>query len=126
MNTILQVLLLIIIFLNSIFAMLEKKILPSKILKLTWVIALIDIIVIYFFFELKESMILYMTFTLFIIIFSLGFKTFANGAILNSLENKYRNDNKKRFINFFIYFLLTFLSILTIGVMKNLLFDSPM
>ncbi|HBV14803.1 hypothetical protein [Chryseobacterium carnipullorum] len=125
MNTILQLILLIIIFSNSIFIILGKNILPSKIFKLSWIIAIIDVLVIFFFFKLNESIILYMVFTLIIVTSSLGFKSFVNGNISNSLENKYRDDNRKRFVNFFVYFLLFFLIMLTIGVVKNLLFDLP-
>ncbi|SHG29754.1 hypothetical protein [Chryseobacterium sp. OV279] len=112
MNTALQVILLIIIFSNSIFVMLEKNIFPSKIFKLNWVIALVDILVIFFFFKLNESIIPYIVFTVIIVISGLGFKTFVKG------------DNRQRLINFFVYFLLLLLTILTVGVIKNLLFDS--
>lgn len=118
MNTIL----LLIIFSNSTFVMLGKNILSSKMLKLSWIIGLIDILVIYFFFKFDESIILYVVFTLMIVISSLAFKTFVNN---NSLENKYRDDNRRRFVNFFVYFLLFFLIMLTIGVTKHLLFDPP-
>lgn len=123
MNTILQIILLIIIFSNSIFLMLEKNISSFKILKLSWIIALINILVILFFFELKQSIILYITFTSIIVVFTLGLRSFVNSYNTNTLEN---HDNRKRFVNFFTYFLLFFLLMLTIGVMKNLLFDSPL
>lgn len=123
MNTILQILLLIIIFSNSIFLMLGKSILSLKIFKLSWIIALIDILLILFFFELKQSIILYITFTSIIVVFTLGLRSFINNYDTNTLGN---HDNRKRFVNFFAYFLLFFLIMLTIGVMKNLLFDSPL
>lgn len=123
MNTILQVLLLIIIFSNSIFLMLGKNILSFKIFKLSWIIALIDILLILFFFELKQSIILYITFTSIIIVFTSGLRGFVNNYDTNTLRN---HDNKKRLVNFFAYFLLFFLVMLTIGLMKNLLFDIPL
>lgn len=123
MNTILQIILLIIIFSNSIFLMLEKNISSFKIFKLSWIIALIDILVILFFFELKQSIILYITFTSIIVVFTLGLRSFVNSYNTNTLQNHY---NKKRLVNFFAYFLLFFLVMLTIGVMKNLLFDTPL
>ncbi|KFF22390.1 hypothetical protein IW22_04200 [Chryseobacterium sp. JM1] len=113
MNAALQVVLLIIIFSNSIYVMLGKNIFPSKIFKLSWIIALVDILVIFFFFKLNESIISYIVFTVIIVISGLGFKTFVKG------------DNRQRLINFFVYFLLLLLTILTVGVIKNLLFDSP-
>jgi hypothetical protein len=105
------------------FLMLEKNILSFKIFKLSWIIALIDILVILFFFKLKQSIILYIIFTSIIVLFTLGLKSFVSSYNSNTLEN---NDNRKRFVNFFGYFLLFFLIMLTIGVMKNLLFDSPL
>ncbi len=123
MNIILQIILLIIIFSNSMFLMLGKNILSFKIFKLSWVIALLDISVILLFFELKQSIILYVIFTSIIVVFALGLKNSVNSNNSNILEN---NDNKKRFINFFVYFLLFFFIMLTIGVVKNLLFDSPL
>jgi hypothetical protein len=122
MNTILQIILLTIIFSNSIFLMLEN-ISSFKIFKLSWIIALIDILVILVFFELKQSMILYITFTSIIVVFTLGLRSFVNSYSTNTLQN---HDNRKRLVNFFAYFLLFFLVMLTIGVMKNLLFDSPL
>ncbi len=123
MNTILQVILLIIIFLNSIFIMLGKNILSFKILKLSWIIAVIDLLVILFFFELRQSIILYITFTSIIVVFTFGLRSFVDNYNTNTLGN---HDNRKRFVNIFVYFLLFFLVMLTIGVMKNLLFDSPL
>lgn len=121
MNTILQIILLIIIFSNSMFLMLGKNILSFKIFKLSWIIALIDILIIFFFFKLKQSIILYIIFISIIVMFTLGLRNFVNNS--NTLES---NDNRKRFVNFLGYFLLFFLIMLTIGVMKNLLFDSPL
>ncbi|WP_131797519.1 hypothetical protein [Chryseobacterium cucumeris] len=123
MNTILQIILLTVIFSNSIFLMLGKNISSFKIFKLSWIIALIDILVILFFFELKQSIILYITFTSIIVVFTLGLRSFVNSYSTNTLQN---HDNKKRLVNFFAYFLLFFLVMLTIGVMKNLLFDTPL
>lgn len=123
MSTILQVLLLIIIFSNSIFLMLGKNILSFKIFRLSWIIALIDILLILFFFELKQSIILYITFTSIIVVFTSGLRGFVNNYDTNTLRN---HDNKKRLVNFFAYFLLFFLVMLTIGVIKNLLFDIPL
>ncbi|MDQ0068189.1 FlaA1/EpsC-like NDP-sugar epimerase [Chryseobacterium lathyri] len=123
MNTILQIILLIILFSNAVFLMLEKNILAFKIFKLSWIIALIDILIILFFFELRHSIILYIIFISIIVIFSLGLKGLVNNYNSNTLEN---NDSRKRFANFFVYFLLFFSIMLTIGVMKNLLFDSPL
>ncbi|MFZ4930166.1 hypothetical protein [Chryseobacterium sp. Mn2064] len=123
MNTTLQIILLIIIFSNSVFLVLGKNISPFKILKLSWIIALLDILAILFFFKLKQSIILYITFTSIIVVFTLGLRSFVNNYSTNTLEN---HDNRKRFVNFFAYFLLFFLIMLTIGVMKNLLFDSPL
>lgn len=123
MNTILQILLIIIIFSNSIFVMLGKNIIPSKIFQVSWIIALIDILLIYFLFKLDNSVVLYFVFTTIIIISSLGFKTFVNNNS-NSLENRNRDINRKKFVNFFVYFMLLFLIMLTIGVMKHLLFDN--
>lgn len=123
MNTILQIILLIIIFSNSIFLLLGKDIKSFTIFKLSWIIGLIDILVILFFFELKQPLILYITFTSMIVAFILGMRSFINNYNTNSLES---HNNKKRFVNFFAYFLLFFLVILTIGMMKGLLFDSPL
>ncbi|WP_160136248.1 hypothetical protein [Chryseobacterium sp. c4a] len=123
MNTILQIILLIIIFSNAIFLLLGKDIKSLKIFKLSWIIGLIDVLVILFFFELKQPIILYITFTSMIVAFILGMRSFINNYNTNSLESQ---DNKKRLVNFFAYFLLFFLVILTIGVMKGLLFDSPL
>lgn len=125
METTLQILLLIIIFSNSIFVILGKNILSSKIFQVSWIIALIDILVIYFFFNLNESLILYLVFTVIIVVSSLGFKSFITSSISNNLENRNRDNNRKLFVNFFVYFLLFFLIMLTIGVTKNLLFDTP-
>lgn len=126
MNTILHIILLIIIFSNSVFLMLGKDILSSKFLKITWIIALIDILLIYFFFSLTESIILYIVFTSIIVVFTGGLTTVVKGYNSHNLANNFKNDNRKRFANFFVYFLLFFLIMLTIGVMKNLLFDSPL
>ncbi len=123
MNTILQIILLIIIFSNSLFLMLGKNILSLKIFKLSWIIALIDILVILFFFNLKQSIILYIIFTSIIVVFTLGLRNFVNGYNTNTLGN---NNNRKYFINFFAYFLLFFLIMLTAGVIKSLLFDSSL
>lgn len=127
MNTILQIVLLVLIFSNSTFLMLGKNIFSFKIFKLSWIIAIIDILLICFFFKFKESMILYIVFTLIIVIFSLGLNNAVDRNNSNNLENNFlKHDNRKRFAIFFVYFLLFFLFILTIGVVKNLLFDSPM
>ncbi len=126
MNTILHIILLIIIFSNSVFLMLGKDILSSKFLKITWIIALIDILLIYFFFSLTESIILYIVFTSIIVVFTGGLRTVVKEYSSTNLANNFKNDNRKRFANFFVYFLLFFLIMLTIGVMKNLLFDSPL
>ncbi|KMQ62450.1 hypothetical protein ACM40_09185 [Chryseobacterium sp. BLS98] len=123
MNTILQIILLIIIFSNSLFLMLGKNILSLKIFKLSWIIALIDILVILFFFNLKQSIILYIIFTSIIVVFTLGLRNFVNGYNTNTLGN---NNNRKPFVNFFTYFLLFFLMMLTTGVIKSLLFDSSL
>lgn len=123
MNTILQIILLIIIFSNSIFLLLGKDIKSFTIFKLSWIIGLIDILVILFFFELKQPLILYITFTSMIVAFILGMRSFINNYNTNSLES---HNNRKRFVNFFAYFLLFFLVILTMGVMKGLLFDTPL
>lgn len=103
--------------------MLGKDIKSFTAFKLSWIIALIDILVILFFFELKQSIILYITFTSIIVVFTLGLRSFVNNYNTSTLRN---HDNRKRFVNFFAYFLLFFLVMLTIGVMKNLLFDSPL
>lgn len=126
MNTILHVILLTIIFSNSIFLMLGKNILGSKILKITWAIALIDILLIYFCFSFTESIILYIVFASIIVVFSMGLATKVKEYTLSNMANNFKNDNRKRFANFFVYFLLFFLIMLTIGVMKNLLFDTPL
>lgn len=125
MNTILHIALLTIIFSNSIFLMLGKNILRSKILKISWAIALIDILLIYFYFSLTKSIILYIVFTSIIVVFSMGLRTVVKEYSSTNLANNFKNHNRKRFANFFVYFLLFFLIMLTIGVMKNLLFDSP-
>jgi len=103
--------------------MLGKNILSLKIFKLSWIIALIDILVILFFFNLKQSIILYIIFTSIIVVFTLGLRNFVNGYNTNTLGN---NNNRKYFINFFAYFLLFFLIMLTAGVIKSLLFDSSL
>lgn len=126
MNTILHITVLTIIFSNSIFLMLGKNILRSKIFKISWAIALIDILLIYFCFSLTESIILYVVFTSIIVVFSMGLRTVVKEYSSTNLANNFKNDNRKRFANFFVYFLLFFLIMLTIGVMKNLLFDSPL
>ena len=77
------------------------------------------------FFNLNESLILYLVFTVIIVVSSLGFKSFITSSISNNLENRNRDNNRKLFVNFFVYFLLFFLIMLTIGVTKNLLFDTP-
>ena len=123
MNTALHVVLLIIIFSNSVLLMMGKSISSFKMFKLSWIIALIDILVILFFFELKQSVILYFTCTSIIVTFTIGFRNLATNYNKNSLSI---NDYKKRFANFFAYFLLFFLMMFTVGVMKNLLFDSPL
>ncbi|AYZ11879.1 hypothetical protein EGY05_08055 [Chryseobacterium arthrosphaerae] len=123
MNTALQTILLIIILLNSIFIMLGKNRLSFKILKLSWIIAVIDLLVILFFFELRQSIILYITFTSIIVVFTFGLRSFVDSYNTNTLGN---HDNRRRFVNIFVYFLLFFLVMLTIGVMKNLLFNSPL
>jgi hypothetical protein len=127
MNTILQIILLIIIFSNSLFLMLGKNILSLKIFKLSWIIALIDILVILFFFNLKQSIVLYIIFTSIIVVFTLGLRNFVNGYNTNTLGN---NNNRKPFVIFFTYFLLFFLlfflMMLTTGVIKSLLFDSSL
>ncbi|REC45143.1 hypothetical protein [Chryseobacterium sp. 5_R23647] len=112
--------------------MLGKDILSSKFLKITWIIAVIDILLIYFFFSLTESIILYIVFTSIIVVFTEGLTTVVKGYNSYNLANNFNNNNnnnnnnRKRFANFFVYFLLFFLIMLTIGVMKNLLFDSPL
>lgn len=106
--------------------MLGKNILRSKIFKISWAIALIDILLIYFCFSLTESIILYVVFTSIIVVFSMGLRTVVKEYSSNNFANNFKNDNRKRFANFFVYFLLFFLIMLTIGVMKNLLFDSPL
>jgi len=123
MNTILEVILLLIIFLNSVFLMLGKNILSFNIFKISWAIAILDILAILIFFELKQSMILYIIFTSIIVVFTIGFKNLVGNNSSDPMKN---NDNKKRLANFFSYFLLFFLLLLTLGVMKNLLFDIPM
>lgn len=106
--------------------MLGKNILGSKILKITWAIALIDILLIYFCFSFTESIILYIVFASIIVVFSMGLATKVKEYTLSNMANNFKNDNRKRFANFFVYFLLFFLIMLTIGVMKNLLFDTPL
>lgn len=122
MNSILHVILVLIIFSNSIFVMLGNNMPSSKIFKSSWIIGLIDVLLIYFFFKFNEAITLYILFTSMIVISSLVFKSFVKSS---SLENNYRDDNRRRFVNFFVYFLLLFLIILTISVVKHLLFDSP-
>jgi hypothetical protein len=107
------------------FLMLGKNIWSFKIFKLSWIIALIDILVILFFFKLRQSIVLYIIFTSIIVLFTLGLKSFVSSYNSNTLGNN-NNNNRKRFVNFFGYFLLFFLIMLTIGVMKNILFDSPL
>ncbi len=103
--------------------MLGKNRLSFKILKLSWIIAVIDLLVILFFFELRQSIILYITFTSIIVVFTFGLRSFVDSYNTNTLGN---HDNRRRFVNIFVYFLLFFLVMLTIGVMKNLLFKSPL
>jgi len=102
--------------------MLGKNILRSKILKISWAIALIDILLIYFYFSLTESIILYIVFTSIIVVFSMGLRTVVKEYSSTNLANNFKNHNRKRFANFLLFFLI----MLTIGVMKNLLFDSPL
>lgn len=123
MNTILQILLLIIIFLNSIFLILRKDILSLKIFRISWIVALIDILLILFFFKLNQSIILYIIFTSITVLFILGLRSFVNNYSANTLKN---HDIRKRFVNFIAYFLLLFLTILTVGVMKSILLGSPL
>lgn len=122
MDIILQIILLIIIFSNSLSLMLGKNLFSFKIFKLSWIIALIDILLILFFFSLRQPIILYIIFTSIIVIFTLGLRNLVNSYNANALGN----NNRKQFVNFFTYFLLFFLIMLTLGVMKSLLFDSPL
>jgi len=122
MDIILQIILLIIIFSNSLSLMLGKNLFSFKIFKLSWIIALIDILLILFFFSLRQPIILYIIFTSIIVIFTLGLRNLVNSYNANTLGN----NNRKQFVNFFTYFLLFFLIMLTTGVMKSLLFDSPL
>ena len=126
MDKILQVVLLLIILLNSTYLMLGKNILSIKIFKLSWIIALIDVLLMFVFFDFKESMILYSMFTLIILMFSLGLRSIVIGNDSNKLDGNFLNNSKKKgFAKFFVYFLLLFLVLLSIGVLKNILFDSP-
>lgn len=122
MDIILQIILLIIIFSNSLSLMLGKNLFSFKIFKLSWIIALIDILLILFFFSLRQPIILYIIFTSIIVIFTLGLRNLVNSYNVNTPGN----NNRKQFVNFFTYFLLFFLIMLTTGVMKSLLFDSPL
>ncbi len=123
MNIALQIILLVIIFSTSVSLMLGKNIGSSKRFRISWGVALIDLLVILVFFELKQSILLYITFTTVIVIFTLGLRNLVNNYNKNSLSP---NDFRQRFANFFAYFLLFFLMMLTVGVLKNIVYDSPL
>lgn len=126
MIKILQTLLLIIIFSNSASLMLGKNILHSKINRISLIVAAVDLLIIYFFSIIKESIIIYLSFSFMIVLFSLGLRYAINGSNSFNLEKNYLKNKKMGFMNIFVYLLLFFLIMLTIGVMKNILFDSKL
>ena len=122
-----EIILVLFIFTNVFLLMVGKDIRKIKIIKFTWLFAIVILIALFFSGTIKDPLISYLGFCFMILFLNLGLKFDANGSIWEKEESGLNNRNnfiRKRFMSVVSFLMLFSLVVSTIYIIGNILFDS--
>ena len=122
-----EIILVLFIFTNVFLLMVGKDVRKIKIIKFTWLFAIVILIVLFLLGIIKDSLIQYFGFCLIILFFNLGLKFDANGNIWEKEKSGLNNRNnfiRKKFMSVVSFLMLFSLVVSTIYIIGNILFDS--
>lgn len=126
MDKILEIILVTIIFANVFLVIIGKDIRRVKPFRFSWFLGGVILLVL-FFLKIKDSLIEYIIISILVLLFSIGIKFSILGTVF--LQKNKTLDNKQTYVkclitNTLVYILLLFLILLTLNIIKNILFNS--